>query len=202
MSAADRESALLALVAAYRAARRDELLAPALEEARRLSSSARRTARQRVKIVIAAERSASAARIAAAEARLATKRRMARQHRLQALIEEAWKRLPGLLARRWTDADARGRWIEACLDRALDTLPHGAWTITGPHDWSETERAHARQRLAARGIEAAMITATDITAGLRVAHGGIVLDATLAGLTADRREIEGRLLHHLAGGTT
>jgi hypothetical protein len=118
---------------------------------------------------------------------------------LKALIAEGWQRLPPALERRWAEAPSRDRWVQACLDRAIEMLPHGAWTVECPASWSAAERERARERLAARGITAKIETAQDIGAGLRIAHGGIVLDATAAGLVSDRLAIEGRLLHHYGG---
>jgi hypothetical protein len=196
---AERTAALLALVEAHREARCRELLAPAAEEARRIAAAARRAARQRVGAAITAERAANAASIASAEARLATRSRMARQHRLKALIAEGWQRLPPALERRWAEKPSRQRWVQAGLERALATLPRGAWTVECPASWSGAERADAREWLAARSITATIAAAPDIAAGLRIAHGGILLDATVAGLAADRLAIEGRLLHHYGG---
>ena len=196
MKTAERAAALLALVDAHRESRCRKIVTPAAEEARRIASAARRAARQRVGAAITAERAANNASIASAEARLATRIRMARQLRLKALIAEGWQRLPPALERRWAEEHSRDRWIGACLDRAIETLPHGAWTVECPASWSEAARARVREQLAARGIEAKIETAPDIGAGLRIVHGGIVLDATAAGLVSDRLAIEGRLLHH------
>lgn len=192
----DRIAALLALVEDHRDKRSQELLAPASEEARRLAASARHAARARVGAAIATERAQYSSRVASAEARLATRRRMARQHRVTALIVEAWQRLPKALAARWADAGKREAWVRTCLAQAAATLPQGTLEIEAPAGWSEAEQASARAWLAGRGVTATVRPDKTIAAGLRLRSGGIVLDATLEGLLADRVAIEGRLLNH------
>lgn len=196
MKLEDRIAALLALVDGHREKRSHELLAPASHEARRLAASARRAARARVAATIATERAQYSSRVASAEARLATRRRMARQHRVTALIVQGWQRLPQALAARWADEEKRRVWVGSCLAQAVATLPPGTLEIEAPADWDERERAAAREWLAARGVNAAILSSPGVEAGLRLRSGGIVLDATLEGLVADRLAIEGRLLNH------
>ena len=194
MKVDERVGALLALIEADRAERCADALQSANRQSGALLAAARRGARARVRAAIAEERAAFAARVASAEARLATERRMARQRHLKLLVAEGWKRLPGALAARWDDAQARRAWIDAALDEALAVLPAGTWELSGPPSWSEEERASAVARLAGRAIGATATVDAGIAAGLRVRSGKAVLDAALAGLLADRLVIEGRLL--------
>ena len=168
MSADDRADALIALIGAERDARAREAREPLGREARELLANARRSARARVATAIAEERAAFDSRIAAAEARLATVRRMARQRRMKALLAEGWKRLPGVLAARWADEASRARWIDAASKHAEKVLPAGE-----------------RQ------------ASFDPSGGVRIVTGRVTVDATVAGLLADRLAVEGRLLCRL-----
>jgi hypothetical protein len=156
-----------------------------------------RAARRRVATAIAAERAAAASRLAAAEARLATARRMALQRRMKSLLAEGWRLLPAALAARWARPGPRGTWVAAALDCARAVLPQGAWRIEAPASWNASERAAALESLARHGIEAA-VEDGDIDAGVRVRLDRVDVDATLAGLLADRPAIEGGLLEQLA----
>ena len=196
MTARDRAEALVALVESDLAMRTRAVLDPAASEARELTRAARRAARSRVSTALAEERGAFEARIAAAEARLATARRMATQRRLKVLLAEGWEILPGSLAARWADAGARAEWIAAALAHALAVLPRGTWEIHGPASWSIPERTQAMALLGREGVEAKCATAPGIEAGIRVLAGNVELDATPAGLLADRQRVEGRLLAH------
>jgi len=190
----ERAAALIALVEADLASRSREVLDPAAGEARATLREARRAARSQVATAIAEERTMHAARIGTAEARLATARRMVLQRRLKALLAEGWERMPGALAARWAQPAQRSEWVRAALAHARRVLPAGAWQVQGPESWSEAERAQAGAALAAEGIEAACTASPDIAAGIRVASRNVEVDATLAGLLADRVAIEGRLL--------
>jgi hypothetical protein len=195
MDAEARVRALIELVEADRASRSAGILGPAIAEARSELTQARRAARQRVATAIAEERAAYATRVGAAEARLATARRMMRQRRLKALVAEGWERLPAALCERWADPVSRRTWTEAALAHARSILPAAPWTLLGPASWSEAERTAATAALAAHGIEARCACDQAIEAGVRASSGNVEVDATLAGLTCDRAAIEGRLLH-------
>jgi len=189
MNAEERMHALLALVDGYREGRRAELLGKAREEARATLLEASRQARRRVHDAIVAERARCAAAVSAAEAQLRTRRRLAHQAREAAMVAAGWERLRSALAARWADPAGRRRWAEASLERAGEVLPRGAWEVRHGPGWPEAER----QALAGPGLTFAAEPA--IAAGLRVRAGHNVLDATLEGLLADRKAIEGRLLH-------
>lgn len=199
MKAEERAAALVALVEADRDARSRAVLEPASAQARELLHATRKAARLRVATAIAEERSAYAARVGAAAARLATARRMAEQRRLQALVAEGWERLAPAMLARWRDTAGRRAWVQAALDRAHALLPAGNWRIEAAGDWDDSERAQAIDVLAGRGVHVSFVADATVAAGLRVVSGNVELDATLAGLLADRLGVEGRLLHwHIA----
>lgn len=198
MNTAERTRALLALVDEYRDRKRAELLGRAREEARATAVEAFRLARSRVHEAIAAERKRDAAAVAAAEAQLHTRRRLAHQAREAALAEAGWQRLRSALSARWGEPAARRRWAETHLERASAVLPRGAWEVRHAPGWPEAERRAIAARVAQRdGPTVAFVAEPSIPAGFRVRAGYNTLDATLDGLLADRKAIEGRLLHRL-----
>jgi hypothetical protein len=68
--------------------------------------------------------------------------------------------------------------------------PAEAWQVTHAPGWPERERAACHMPHAKLNF----VCDDTLRAGLRIAAGGNVLDATLAGLLADRAEIGGRLV--------
>ena len=202
MTLDSRVAALVDMVVARREAECRAQVDPAGATARQMLTQARRAASARVHAAIAEERAAFAARASRAEAHLATRKRMAHQELVRALLHDGRERLAAALAARWIDAAARGRWIDAALRRALAVLPRGQWTISFPPSWDESERNAAVARLAADGVSADCVACTEIDAGLRIDARGIVLDATPAGLLEDRAAVEGRLLHFIEDGTS
>lgn len=193
-----RTQALLALVDDYRRRRGDELLAPARADARAAVKAALAEARRRVRTAIAEERKRWSAQIGAAEAALATDRRLASQRHAVHLLATAWQVLRSRLLAQWRDAGGRARWIDTHLQRALQSVPHaGDWRIEHAPDLPADERARCDAVLRAAGIGAAFEPAPAIDAGFRVVNGHNELDATLDGLLADRAALEGRLLYYL-----
>jgi hypothetical protein len=198
MNAEERARALLALVDEFRDAKSREVLDAASAEARGLVAQALRLARARAHEAIVEERKRYAAAIAAAEARLHTRRRLAHQEREAAMLLEGWRRLPAALTAAWRGPAGRRRWAETHLGRAAATLPRTDWEIVHAPGWTEDERQAAAAWLAAHGGPDLAFTAdAALAAGFRVQAGHNTLDATLEGLLADRKAIEGRLLHHL-----
>jgi hypothetical protein len=210
MNLEQRTLALLAVVADYRQQRCAELLDPARRQVQEQVAAALREARRRVRTAIAEERKHSAAALAAAEAQLATERRLAQQRRATTRLADGWTALRAALQAHWTTAATRRAWIDTHLARAHAVLhavgePAGraapdasaasAWLLTGPADWPADERDAVAAQLRAQGAPAVQV-ATDpqLSAGFRVQAGHNVLDATLDGLLADRAAVQGRLL--------
>lgn len=195
MTLQSRTQALLDLVEADRAQRCGALLEQARSQAQAALAQARRQARERMRETFAEERERATARIAAAQAELQTRRRLQAQHRAEALLALAWQRLPQVLLARWQDPSQRARWVQAALQSAQARLPEGRWTVRHPPDWPAQERASIVPQLRSRSTgEPALQADPSIVAGLRLAANGNVVDATLAGLLADRDEIGGRLI--------
>jgi len=193
-----REQALLALVERDRASQCDAILTAARSRAAALVGEARADALARVRDVFAEERRTAHDTVAAARARLQTRRRLHDQQRTAMLLALAWQRLPDALRGRWRDPTLRRRWIDAILAAALKALPRTQWRIAHGADWPADER----QALLARVTpELADVPALDadaaIVAGLRIAAGGNVVDGTLTGLTEDRAQVGAQLLRQM-----
>ena len=198
MNAEERARALLALVDEYRDSKSREILDAARAEAHALVAQAFRLARSRVHEAIVDERKRYDAAVAGAAAHLHTRQRLAHQGREASMLAEGWRRLPGALAERWRSPAGRRRWAETHLGRALATLPRTDWEIAHAPSWREDERQAAAGWLAAHGgPDLAFAADAALAAGFRVRAGHNTLDATLEGLLAERKAIEGRLLHHL-----
>lgn len=193
-----RTDALLALVEADRDAQCAAILDEARARAAALRAQARGQARAQVHDALTQERARLATALAAARAELQTQRRLHEQRRVEALLALGWQRLPRVLRDRWQAPATRQAWVAHAWSRARDLLPaHGdrAWQVSHGDDWPEAERAAFGARVA-RELGTPPLWRHDprIAAGLRIAAEGNVVDATLAGLLADRDEVGGRLI--------
>ena len=193
-----RTEALLVLVEGDRNVQREAIISEARTRASALLAQAHAEARARVRDVFAEERRRAHESVAAAQARLATRRRLHEQHRTAALLALGWQRLPDALGQRWRDDELRGIWVGAVLAVARRVLPRAQWQVTHGANWPVTEQ----QALSARvtpDLDAAPLFSADpgIVAGLRIASGGNVVDGTLAGLVSDRGDVGAQLLRQL-----
>jgi len=186
--------ALLELIEADRAARCAQILNEARGRAAALRAQAQADALARVRQAFGEQRLRRNERIAAAQARLATQRRLHEQQRSAALLRLAWEQLPGELLAFWQKADSRAAWVAQVLASARERMPGRAWRVLHAPDWPAAER-----QATLAGLDPATQFEADpaITAGLRVAAAGNVIDGTLAGLLAERAEFEARLLRLL-----
>lgn len=189
---------LLRIAADYRAEHSQALLAQAALQRRRILKAAHLAARQQLRSALAPERDRLAAVVAESEAKLVTCRRLREQRRLAEVLKQAWPRMVQALVERWGTPAGRSTWVRQHLAVALQVMPGGAWKIQHPQHWPAEERERALQWLKARGIEGVELAADlQMQAGIRVASGPNLLDASLEGLLADRSQIEGHLLHYL-----
>lgn len=203
MNLHDRTEALLALVEATRARRREEILGPARAQARSTLRAARAEARLRVATAVAEARHRIDAQLGAARAALQTERRQAQQQQAMRRLGWAGVALRAALLDRWRQPSARSRWVEALLARARAALPATGWRIEYAADWNEAERAAAAAALAAEGLrDVVFAPVPELVAGLRIRAGHNLLDGSLEGLLADRAAVEGRLLRALAEAAT
>jgi hypothetical protein len=198
MTLESREQALLTLVERDRAAQCDALLAAAQGRAAALLGEAHAEALARMREVFAEERRRAHGSLAAAQAKLSTRRRLHDQQRTAALLALAWQRLPDALCLRWRDGALRRLWIEAIVAAALKVLPRTQWRIAHGPDWPVEERQALLAGLAPDlGVAPACDEDAGIVAGLRIAAGDNIVDGTLDGLVEDRTQVGAQLLRQM-----
>ena len=190
--------ALLDLIEADRARRCGEILGVANDRASSSLAQAHAEARLRVRQVFAEQRQRRHDQIAAAQARLATRRRLHEQRRTAALLQLAWQQLPGALRALWQQGDSRAAWVRRVLAYAHERLPPGPWRIVHAADGHlPGQEMLPPALLAGARIEPRFEADASIEAGLKVVEGRNVVDGTITGLLADRADIEARLLRRL-----
>lgn len=190
---------LFQLVEDYREQRCSTLLDRANQQARELLQQARRDALQRVREAVAAERARGRERIETAEARVQTRHRQREQQQTLMTLERAWPRLEAALEAKWNDATARHEWVSNAVHQALQTLPSHTWTLSHPPGWDSGELDEFTAAIRAHCGAPPDVCADELVkAGLRLCCGGACVDATSAGLLADRDRITARLLARLS----
>ncbi len=201
MPVARQTQALLLLVEADRARKREAILAEARARASALREEAQADATRRMRAAFAEERARREERVAAARANLQTRRRLALQRRAAALLALGWSKLPDELVRRWREPETRRAWVANVVASARELLPRVGWRITHAPGWPAAERDDlARELTVALGAAPEFIVNPGAGAGLRIAAGGNVIDGTLHGLTADRADVGAQLLRLLETG--
>lgn len=198
MNPEEQTRALLDLVEADRARQCAQILGEANSRAEALRTQAQADARARMRQAFEEQRLRRRERIAAAQARLATHRRLHEQQRTAALLRLAWEELPGELRALWQEPVSRTAWVATVLGSAHARMPRGPWRIAHASDWPATERqALAQALLAESGATHVFEADAAISAGLKIVADGNIIDGTLGGLLADRAEFEARLLRLL-----
>jgi hypothetical protein len=194
MSVDTTTRALLDLVDADCRRQCNAVLDAARDEASKTLAQAHADARAAARRTFADARGRQAARIAAAKAELSTHKRIADQHRMAALLAQAWQLLPGELLRRWHDPALRRQWVDHVVTLAHALLPHGGWRIAHAPDWPERERAALAATLEPPPV---FVAERSHRAGLAIASSANVIDGTLDGLIADRDEVAAQLLSEI-----
>jgi hypothetical protein len=195
MNLDEREAGLIALIDAYRDDACRTLLDAARAEAGAVLGRTYRAERDRLHTRIVAERAAPRPRIHAARAEHDTRARTGDERAATRLLTSAWPRLRQRLAARWAAPDTRRDWAVSALEQARRVLPDGLWTVRHAPGWTADEWQPLAASLAAeRATEPRFIADGALTAGLTVASGGALLDASLEGLLKDRARLEARLL--------
>lgn len=198
MSIERQVQALLRIAEDYRAEHCNAVLAAANSKSRRILQHAHAAARSRLREALSDQRERLDGAIAEAETELLTQHRVSAQKRLAAALALSLPGLKQALHKHWASRRARSRWVEHHLKVANAVLPPTGWTIVHPPGWAQDEREEVHRWLQAHGIEHPRFESdATLTAGIRVACGLNLLDASLDGLLADRALIEGRLLHYL-----
>ena len=190
---------LLKVAQDYRADQCQALFASAASRSRTLLKQAQRAARSELCAKLSQERERLAAEFAASEAKLVTQRRLREQRRVAGVLRRAWPGLVQALQERWATPSGRTAWVVQQLATARQPFPPEGWVIQHPANWPATELEQANQWLRAHGVADARFEHDPrLAAGIRIVCGLNLLDASQDGLLADRTQIEGRLLHHLA----
>ena len=202
MTLAKRTQALLDLVEDDRRTQCAAIIAGAEQQAAAALAQARAEARARLREAFAEERARAQARVAAARAELQTRRRLHEQEQASAWLALGWQRLLPALQQRWADGATRRLWVVAALAEAGRVLAPGGWHIVHAPGWPVAEREAVASRLQGQATPAPSFSEdADLQAGLRVLANHNVVDATLAGLTADREAIGAGLLGELGASS-
>ena len=198
MSLERKTQALIDLVQHAAALHRSELIDAAKSKANALFRETHAETRQKMRRAFDDERRRARERLAAAQATLETRRRLALQRRNAALLDAAWQMLPDALEERWQDEAMRARWIARALGAARQALPKRGWRIVHPPEWPAVERDALAETIAHEtGVAPGLHPDPALSAGIAIVADGTTIDATLAGLLADRADIGGSLLQRL-----
>ncbi len=163
--------------------------------AEKLLSDSRQRMRRRVHEAIVEERRRRETALLDARHRMETAERLAVQQQYTKFLQEAVPMLAAELDERWQESGLRRAWCEMVLGEAVARLAKDPWTVEHPRAWSGEDAAWLEQAIAAHGLPKPVLQEdAEITAGLRVRLGSACLDATVDGLMADIRAVEGRLL--------
>ncbi len=200
MTIAGALATLLDVVDRDSKARCAEILGDAQAQAETLRAAAMREGRQRLRAALQAERARAAARIAAARAQLQAEQRRAQQRQAGLAVTTAEALLPEALQAVWKNPPRRRQWLEQALVRAAQSLPRDAWRIRHASDLGAGDKAWLQQKLGELGLAGASFEVdAGIAAGIEIQAGAARLEATPAGLLADRTWVCGRLLRLLEG---
>lgn len=198
MTIAGALATLLDVVTRDSEARCAEILGAARVEAEALRAESMREARQSLSTALRAERAGAAARIDAAQAQLEAAQRGAAQRQAAVALTAAEALLPAALQAVWQDPPRRRQWLQHALRCAAQSLPRGAWQIRHAPDLGADDKAWLQKRLDELGVTGASLEAeSGIVAGIEIQAGTARLEATPAGLLADRAWVHGRLLQLL-----
>lgn len=167
----------------------------AQHRAEKLLADSRQRMRQRVHEAVVEERRQREMALLDARHRIETAERLEVQRQYRRFLQEALPLLSTELEARWHDAGSRRSWCEMVIGEAAARLPADSWTVEHPRAWSSEDTTWFGRTFAARALpEPVLQEDAAITAGLRVRLDSACLDATIEGLMADIRAVEGRLL--------
>ena len=186
-------AALLRRVHRVRDERVGELRAASVAQLETIADGARREGRRLLHAATRAKRERVRERCRQALADLDRERRRRDFDVDRGVIVAALAALPEALERRWREAAARQAWCAEALTIAAARLVARDWRIALAGDVGEAECAAVAAAATAHGARA-VVTAGGGGAGLTIGAGASLVDATVAGLLADREAIAARLL--------
>lgn len=196
-----RADALIARIEADTNTDLDRIRAAATGEAAEVIQKAHGRARHRVHSEIESLRRMRAEAIRHEEARLDTARRQLRQREAATVINAGLPEVAAALADLWADAGARQAWAHALTAAAASRARPGDWVIEHPKGWPAAERKQiTAQASALSGATPVFKVKPEMTAGLRIHIGAVLLDASPEALMADPSAIGAALQAELARG--
>ena len=167
--------------------------------AARLLQNAHGRAREHMRHRIQRERRRMRLAEQSAEARLATKKRVASYAKTNSLIGAAKEFLPKALQDRWTNRESRQDWCTALLQQTCRLLQGPEILVEHPGDWGQNERAAFLNQIQQHfGQPPTAKTGPGLLAGLRIHSGNAWLDGSITGLLARQDRIEAQLAALLA----
>jgi hypothetical protein len=188
--------ALLQQVTDDRERRCAALRAAAESQAKQIVSSARTEARNTVHHAVIQERARMDLGMRQARARADIEARRRERQKSRELLEQMWTTIEGVLERRWQEPAARRAWIDAAMGQATALLAGRAWLIeSGGPELTEQERSELTARAHARGAKTLELSLQPaMPPGLKIRADHVCIDATVAGLLAQRDSIEAAFL--------
>jgi hypothetical protein len=187
--------ALLQQVIDERERRCATLRTAAESQATQILRAARAEARANVRRAVTEARARMDLGIRQATARADIEFRRLERRRSRELLREMWAAIAGALESRWREASFQRAWIDAVLSQAGSILSGRAWVIEVGSGWPDQERGELTDHAHALGAGAVEYSVhADIAAGLKIRAATVCVDATVAGLLAERDTIEAAFL--------
>lgn len=183
--------ALEALVETHRAGRCEAIAGQARAESASLLRAARASARAMARRTFDEARERREMRVASASAEVATRVRVAEQHRLRALLQAGMRLLPAALEARWREPAHRAAWVAHVVAEARTHLPPGPWRVVHPADFTQGERMALAREI---GTPVEFEADAGMRGGLRIDAPPNAIDGTLDGILASRDDVEAQLL--------
>ncbi len=188
-------SSVLAALKAQQDRRCREIESAVSRKAEQLLSESRDRMRKRVHKAVIEERQRRETALLDARHRIETAERRRVQRHYREFLQDATPMLAAELEQRWRDDESRRSWCEMVIGEAAERLAGDPWTVEHPGDWSGEDAKWLERTFADRELpQPALREDAAIAAGLRIRLSSACLDATMDGLLADRRAVEGLLL--------
>ncbi len=175
--------------------RRTDLLDNATRDATKLVRRGRTANLRQLRSDIAEERRLHERAVQKERASQATASRQVLQGRDRERLLQGKELLRAALMKRWRRERSRWQWIEMLIGEAADVIESGRWIVQHPSDLTEADlKELSLAVMDVAGSPPELVMTEEMTAGLRIARSGAVLDASLEGLMAYEDVIESLLL--------
>lgn len=164
-------------------------------QATQIVRAARAEARANVRRAVTEERARMDFGVRQATARADIEFRRQERRKSRELLEQMWAKIAGVLESRWREPAYQRAWINAVMSQAGAILSGRAWVIEVGSGWLDGERGELTDRAHRQGagsVEYSVLA--DMPAGLKIRAATVCVDATVAGLLAERDTIEAAFL--------